>query len=330
MSIDVMTLVWKFAPYEGNTLLTLLALADWSNDDGVSWPSLDTLAKKCRQSKRNVMRCLDRLEEDGCLVITRRQDTSSLYKINLRKCHLWTRSHPTPLKSINEPDLQSSCNNPQVVENGCNKTQMSPYTLGDTSIEPSSSLSSDLQKSEPTTESTPTPTPSSDREIASQAMADRQERLRLADQHKAEKDANKGRGLRHKQYDRKPVTPFPAKESNTEIRARKNAELLSGLNLTDGVREALGDAGEAFKQDLTLGMVKLWKSDLKPFPDELIVAAFAEFRRRDVQWFPRQGEIIAILERMVKESSPTETAIQRFNRESRERRERNAKEAAGA
>lgn len=78
-----MTMVWKYAPYQGNTLLTLLALADWSNDDAVSWPSVMTLAKKSRQSERNTQACLDRLKNDGLIEIEERFNNSSLYKINL-------------------------------------------------------------------------------------------------------------------------------------------------------------------------------------------------------------------------------------------------------
>lgn len=50
MSVKVQALIWEHAPYRGNTLIAFLALGDWSDDEGVSWPKMATLAKKSRQS----------------------------------------------------------------------------------------------------------------------------------------------------------------------------------------------------------------------------------------------------------------------------------------
>lgn len=52
MSIKVMSRVWEQSESKGSELLTLLALADWSNDMGVSWPSLNKLHAKTRMSPR--------------------------------------------------------------------------------------------------------------------------------------------------------------------------------------------------------------------------------------------------------------------------------------
>jgi hypothetical protein len=70
MSIKIMNLVWSAAQYtDPRTLLVLLALADWSNDEGMSWPSLPKLAIKSRQSSRNVQRILKSLRDEGVLRI---------------------------------------------------------------------------------------------------------------------------------------------------------------------------------------------------------------------------------------------------------------------
>lgn len=117
MSISVMTLVWRTAPYQGNALLALLALADWSDDKGVSWPAVETLAKKSRQSERQAQRVLHRLATDGFLKIVQRHGTSSRYVINIHKlegCH-----GVTPDKRRQRGDIDGA--------------QMSPYT----SLEPS-------------------------------------------------------------------------------------------------------------------------------------------------------------------------------------------------
>lgn len=67
MSIDIMTQVWKAATTtESRELLALLALADWSDDWGGSYPSYATIARKIRVSKRQTaIRVVARLVEHG-------------------------------------------------------------------------------------------------------------------------------------------------------------------------------------------------------------------------------------------------------------------------
>lgn len=54
MSIKVMSRVWEKSPQKGGALLALLALADWSNDYGVSWYGGKKLYKKTRLTERGV------------------------------------------------------------------------------------------------------------------------------------------------------------------------------------------------------------------------------------------------------------------------------------
>lgn len=70
MSIKVMTWVWDVSPYTGAGLLMHLALADWSNDDGVCWPNQQQIADKIRGSVENVRRLTRKMEADGWLVIS--------------------------------------------------------------------------------------------------------------------------------------------------------------------------------------------------------------------------------------------------------------------
>ena len=68
MSIRVQSLVWDSGLYSGGTLIILLALADWANDDGDRvFPSLETLARKARLSVRAAQLCLRRLQKDGVI-----------------------------------------------------------------------------------------------------------------------------------------------------------------------------------------------------------------------------------------------------------------------
>lgn len=70
MSIEVMTRVWKHSRHKEGTLLVLLAIADFANDDGVAFPSMKTIAKKARMTIRNAQLAVRRLERGGELVVT--------------------------------------------------------------------------------------------------------------------------------------------------------------------------------------------------------------------------------------------------------------------
>lgn len=69
MSVKVMTKVWEWSQAEGAELLMMLALADRSDDDGVSYPGIGTVAKKCRISGRSVQRHMKKASERGELKI---------------------------------------------------------------------------------------------------------------------------------------------------------------------------------------------------------------------------------------------------------------------
>lgn len=68
MSIRIMTAVWDSQRYDAGTLLVLLAMADYANDDDrTCHPSIGRLADKSRLSRRQVLRILDRLKSDGVI-----------------------------------------------------------------------------------------------------------------------------------------------------------------------------------------------------------------------------------------------------------------------
>lgn len=69
MSIKVMAAVWERSRHEGTELLMLLALADFSDDAGNSYPAVSTLATKCRMKPRNANYLLARLQASGELEV---------------------------------------------------------------------------------------------------------------------------------------------------------------------------------------------------------------------------------------------------------------------
>ncbi len=57
--------VWAQSSRKDGELLVLLALADFANDQGESWPSVPVLAHKARLSERQARKVLDKLEQAG-------------------------------------------------------------------------------------------------------------------------------------------------------------------------------------------------------------------------------------------------------------------------
>lgn len=86
MSIKVMSHVWAHSPYKDASLLMHLALADWSDDYGLCWPSQEQIALKIRGSVETVRRITRRMERDGLLVIetpSHGRGNSARYRLNL-------------------------------------------------------------------------------------------------------------------------------------------------------------------------------------------------------------------------------------------------------
>jgi uncharacterized phage protein (TIGR02220 family) len=88
MSIRVMTMVWDAFPGGGSELLAMLALADWSDDEGRCWPSMASIAKKTRLSRSQAQRVVHKLIDDGFLAVTGNETggapgSTRQYRINL-------------------------------------------------------------------------------------------------------------------------------------------------------------------------------------------------------------------------------------------------------
>ncbi len=73
MSIKQMAKVFDDTSIKGNEKLLLLSMADFSNDDGVCFPSYNTLVTKTSMNKGSVSKWLNSLEEKGKLLIANRK-----------------------------------------------------------------------------------------------------------------------------------------------------------------------------------------------------------------------------------------------------------------
>lgn len=78
MSIRVMSRVWDDAPYSLGTLLVLLALADWSDDEGLCWPKNAQLQKKTRLSERQVRNAMAVLEAEKVISVVEESSGSGV------------------------------------------------------------------------------------------------------------------------------------------------------------------------------------------------------------------------------------------------------------
>jgi uncharacterized phage protein (TIGR02220 family) len=65
MAVKFIDRVWENSQAKHAELLVMLALADWSNDAGESWPSVPKLAHKARLTDRQTRRALDELVKRG-------------------------------------------------------------------------------------------------------------------------------------------------------------------------------------------------------------------------------------------------------------------------
>ncbi|MCX7146209.1 MAG: helix-turn-helix domain-containing protein [Sulfuritalea sp.] len=89
MSVRVFSKVWDNFPGGGADLLTILALADWCNDQGGNlFPSINAIAKKTRVSRSQAQRNIHRLIESGYVSVIGNETggppgSTRQYQINL-------------------------------------------------------------------------------------------------------------------------------------------------------------------------------------------------------------------------------------------------------
>lgn len=83
MSIRIMTQVWGLN-LPDSEMLILLALADWSSDDGECWPSIAQLVKKTRKSERTIQGAIKSMASAGHLTRNERPGKGCTYTLHPR------------------------------------------------------------------------------------------------------------------------------------------------------------------------------------------------------------------------------------------------------
>ena len=87
MSVHCISQVLEKSTHAGSDLLMLMVLANYSDDQGNSYPSVATLARKCRMKPRNANYILKELQDSGELKVLKNQGPhgTNRYQILLAK-----------------------------------------------------------------------------------------------------------------------------------------------------------------------------------------------------------------------------------------------------
>ncbi|MBH1556232.1 helix-turn-helix domain-containing protein [Stenotrophomonas maltophilia] len=81
MSTIIMSQCWPLQGLSVTQKAVLISLADQANDDGVCWPAIATIGKRCCMSARAVRTAMDHLEVVGLLTRERRFNSSNVYAV---------------------------------------------------------------------------------------------------------------------------------------------------------------------------------------------------------------------------------------------------------
>lgn len=149
MSIKVMNHVWEHCQQKNTKLIAMLALADWSNDEGVSYPGVERLAKKCRVKRRRMEAILTSLEEDGEIAVivhggipTKSGNTNRYYvlkyceSLGIEPVKIIPR-HAQKRGSINNDDPQKNAGDDPQKNAGDDPQENAPKPSVEPSVEPS-------------------------------------------------------------------------------------------------------------------------------------------------------------------------------------------------
>jgi hypothetical protein len=81
MSTVIAGQCWPLQGLSVTQKMVLISMADQANDDGVCWPAVGTIARRCCMSERAVRSAMDHLEAVGLLARERRFNSSSNYTV---------------------------------------------------------------------------------------------------------------------------------------------------------------------------------------------------------------------------------------------------------
>lgn len=84
LSFPYIDAAWDTKCPNHTSKLVLISLSDHANSEGICWPSVGRLARRCDMDRRTVQRALRELEKALLLTTTGKKGNRSTYKLNLR------------------------------------------------------------------------------------------------------------------------------------------------------------------------------------------------------------------------------------------------------
>lgn len=148
-----MTHVWDGFPGGGSELLALLALADWSDDNGRCYPAMSSIAKKIRLKERQAQRVIHQLVADGFVQVVGNEfggapGTSRQYRLILSRLTGVTHDTPTGVAH----DTRTSSTGVMEDGDGCHGRRLTGVTHDTlTVIEPSLTVNVPVADEKPST-----------------------------------------------------------------------------------------------------------------------------------------------------------------------------------
>lgn len=106
MSVRAINRVFEASQHGGSELLMLVVLADYSDDGGNSYPSVASLARKCRMTPRNANYILGALQASGELRVLKNQGPggTNRYRLMLDQMGATPLKPASPLKATSPPE----------------------------------------------------------------------------------------------------------------------------------------------------------------------------------------------------------------------------------
>ncbi|MDN0096875.1 MULTISPECIES: conserved phage C-terminal domain-containing protein [Yersinia] len=139
MSVKLSSYVWDGCAAAGmkiSKVAIMARLADFSNDEGVCWPSVTTISRQIGAGESTVRTALAELETDGWLSKKQRRagnrNASNVYQLNVSK--LRAAAHASESDTSNSDGSKSDASKFDGSESGNNGTFDPPESGGDPSV----------------------------------------------------------------------------------------------------------------------------------------------------------------------------------------------------
>ncbi|TNL13618.1 GntR family transcriptional regulator [Kosakonia cowanii] len=141
MSTKLQGYVWDVCAAAGMKLTSvaiMARLADYSNDEGVCWPSIETIARQLGAGESTVRTAIGKLEQDGWLSRQQRRkgnrNASNVYQLNVAKLQTAAFSHLSESDTSKSDGSNSDASNSDASKSGKNGGFHPSESGGDPSV----------------------------------------------------------------------------------------------------------------------------------------------------------------------------------------------------